>query len=188
MRILTVASWIVGVVNVVWLAIAGRWDVLFQGFVAMIASLTVLPLLLAAAGMFGVPAVSAMEAGQTSKYRFWAFLGQLTTYVVSLAWTSGVVLVFWNLATKKDVVSVCLFAHGVAVNPFSWMASKEVERSGSVGASGFTSMALSLSLGIGLLLVLVLGVGIGVGIGIHLALSMLALLIFQVPKVRDVFS
>jgi hypothetical protein len=114
-----------GIVSGIWLICLGEWSVIGLGIASLFASTFLLGLAMTPAMLLTVLAAKCAE-----KNRGWGLIlfGSLTAlyqYILIAVWCLMVFFLIANNATDRTVIPRMIWAYGMAIGPWAYMASRE---------------------------------------------------------------
>ncbi len=134
-----------GIVSGIWLAILGEWGTIGIGLLVGFIATSVLGFALIPAMLLAAPAIAFEEKGNQFGIMFCSILGAIYTIGVMTVWCLGVLFFFGKGLTDANFIPTLIWSYGVAIGPWSYMASKEAQ-----GGSGeFYSLLLTFFAEIG---------------------------------------
>ena len=120
-----------GIVSGIWLAILGEWGTIGWGILAIGISTFGISLALMPVMLLAVPVVWSEKKGKSLLSLLLSSLGGLYTLGVLSAWCLGVLFFFTKEVTHSGLIPTLIWSYGVAIGPWSYMASKERPGGGS---------------------------------------------------------
>jgi hypothetical protein len=113
------------IVSGIWLAILGDWWAIVQGIIFLFTSHFLLAFALMPSMLFALPAVYFLDKGKT----FWLAVSVTLSsgYILALitVWCCWIFFLFMQNATGSDFIPRLIWSYGVAIGPWSYMASKD---------------------------------------------------------------
>jgi hypothetical protein len=125
-----------GIASGIWLAILGEWGGIGAGLLASIGGAFFCSLLLIPGMIVTFPAIFLMDKGGIFKVLGFLFgmVGLIWTYVVMSGWGIFSFNYFVNRSDASSYIPYLIWAYGVAIGPWAYMASKE--------ANGFSAVSV----------------------------------------------
>lgn len=119
-----------GVVSGLWLAFLGQWGVIGLGILGVFTAHFAIAIALLPSAALGVAAGVAAE--RKSRFAFYSLAALSSLYVAALitAWCLFVLTTFLRRADAHSWIPILVWSYGVAMAPWAWLASKEVEGGG----------------------------------------------------------
>jgi hypothetical protein len=120
-------KWIAPIVSVVWLIYLGDYNILITGIIAGLISVFAYALAMIPAMALLVPGAMLIQRGSSILKALGYFVlsvGRFWNYVLMAGWTLYV-FGYSPEAIEARSLPYLLFAYGVSIHPFSYMASKE---------------------------------------------------------------
>lgn len=124
-----------GIVSGIWLAILGEWGAIVTGVLSVFVSSELLGFALMPGLLFAAPAAYCAEKGKTIGLVLFVALSSIYTMGLITAWCCAVLFYFVRDATTTTVIPLMIWSYGVAIGPWSYMASKDQ----GPGGEGFAS-------------------------------------------------
>ena len=116
-----------GIVAGIWLAILGEWAGIGLGIAGLLGGALFCSLLLLPGFLISIPAVFLLSKGGLGKFLGFiiGMIGLLWTYIVMSGWGMFAFDYFIKRADASSYIPYLLWAYGVAIGPWTYMASKE---------------------------------------------------------------
>jgi hypothetical protein len=130
-----------GVVSGIWLGILGEWSTIGLGILFFLGSTLLLGIVLLPSILLAAPAAYCAEKGKTLAMLCFGALSNLYTIAVITVWCCGVLYMFVKDANSSSLVPKLIWSYGVAIGPWSYMASKEPEGGENLGSVLSTFLA-----------------------------------------------
>lgn len=164
-----------GIVAGVWLIFIGDWSLFWLGLAlgflgVFLCSIAVLPNVALAA-----PGIALMQRGNVTAGMLFAAAATLYITVVMVAWSVLTHYVIVDRADQPSSMLTAVWAYGVAVGPWTFLAQKEAQGNPDTPA-GMTSFFLQLAS-------LLVGVMYLAGFSDHWTLAYAALAVMAVPAI-----
>lgn len=134
-----------GVIALIWLLVIGYWQIVLGGLIAGSIFTFLFPFLNAPALGLGALSITLQEKSALG-FQILAFLANLWSGVLALAWVIGVYIFFDALGQKSHAVLFFVYGFAVATGPIGYMAEKS--ESATSGFMAFSSAWLYLGFGL----------------------------------------
>jgi hypothetical protein len=121
-----------GVVSGIWLLCIGQWKLVVYGLLAGISATWLLSLAMMPAMGLILLGSKLAEKGKLSAFLALVSMASLWQYVIASIWCVAVFLAIAEHSTDKTVIPRIIWAYGVAIAPWAYMARGEDQGSGAV--------------------------------------------------------
>lgn len=143
-----------GIVSGIWLTLIGQCWALGVGLVCLFVSHFLVGILLMPSLLFDVPAATLFERGKQGVATVLAGVSNLYTAGLIAVWGIGVLYFFASRATADSVIPLLIWSYGVAIGPWSFLASKDLQAGGNE-CSAMATFFLQVGYVVAIVLVLV---------------------------------
>ena len=118
-----------GIASGIWLAFLGEWGGIGVGLIATIGGAFFCSLLLLPGMLVSVPAIFMMDKGGILKALGFliGMVGLFWTYIVMSGWGLFSFNYFVNRSDPDSYIPYLIWAYGIAIGPWAFMASKEAD-------------------------------------------------------------
>ena len=106
--------------------------------------------------LFVAPAAALIEQGRRGPAMVLAGISNLYTAALVAAWGIGILYFFASRATAHSIIPLLIWSYGVAIGPWSFLASKD-QQGGGNGYSAISTFFLQVGYVVAIALVLVSG-------------------------------
>ncbi|GAA5316382.1 MAG: hypothetical protein AseanaTS_15860 [Candidatus Pelagadaptatus aseana] len=115
---------LMGVIAGIWLAIAGEWDLISYGAIALLVAPLVIGVLMIPGLIFTTPASSLLEKGHRFGSYFFGFFSSLYTNSIFMIWCLSVLIFCTEQAGYNATAPALIWSFCIATGPIAWLASK----------------------------------------------------------------
>lgn len=174
-----------GIISAIWLIILGQWGIVLIGFIIVFIAPFAAALLLLPTNLTSIAIVKAYEKGKYSTLKAWVVINNLLQGLAFTIVSYGICAYLLSFKNEQILWPLLIWTFGVALSPWSYMASKERQEGGSSYNASVNAVTV---IGIGLLVVLLtntltstplLVCFVGFWIFVSLSLTILALISIQ---------